>query len=251
MVSPVLFHRPDGEWMGQIMALFQNLNRLCSIKTNRSCGFHVHVSPVDDWNLETVKALSRAIIYFEPAFEAILPVERRRNEYAKSNRFDNSGLRGKSGQEIFQAIDNCTHAVHVADLLNDGGDRYYGWNLTNLYYGRIQTIEFRRGPGVHTYGECVGRIECVLWFARAALSVSPSELQQHTQDVAGLRGFITKNPAANVDILHPLFGGHSGSLTPQRVGDIAPAKRQKLERKKAQADAKNLISLKMRYLFGS
>ena len=106
VVSPVLFHRPDGEWMGQIRALFHNLNRLCSIKTNRSCGFHVHFSPVDGWNLERVKALGRAIIYFEPSFEEILPVERRRNEYAKSNRFDNWRLREKSGQEIFQAIDN-------------------------------------------------------------------------------------------------------------------------------------------------
>lgn len=189
-------------------------------------------SPVDGWNLERVKALGRAIVYFEPSFEEILPVERRRNEYAKSNHFDKSQLREKSGQEIFQAIDNFTHAIHVADLLNDGGDRYYGWDLTNLYYGRIQTIEFRRGPGVHTYGECIGWIECVLWFVRAVLSVSPSELQQ-----------------VDVDILRPLFYGHSGFLTPQRVGDMGPARRQKLESKKSQGDAKNLMSMKMRYFF--
>ena len=235
--------------MGQIRALFHDLNRLCSIRTNRSCGFHVRFSPVDGWNLERVKALGRAIVYFEPSFEEILPVERRRNEYAKSNHFDKSQLREKSGQEIFQAIDNFTHAIHVADLLNYGGDRYYGWDLTNLYYGRIQTIEFRRGPGVHTYGECIGWIECVLWFARAVLSVSPTEPQQHTQDVAGLRGFITKNPAVDVDILRPLFHGHSGFLTPQRVGDMGPARRQKLESKKSQGDAKNLMSMKMRYFF--
>jgi hypothetical protein len=26
---------------------------------------------------------------------------------------------------MLQAIDNCIHAVHVVDLLNDGGGRYY------------------------------------------------------------------------------------------------------------------------------
>lgn len=252
VVSPILEHKPDGKWMGQIRALFDNLRRVCSIRTNKSCGFHVHFAPVGGWDLERLKALCRAFLYLEPAFEAILPVERRRNEYAKSNRFDNPRLSGKTGQEIFKALDSCKHAVDVVDLLNDGGDRYFGWNLTNLYVGRIQTVEFRRGPGVKTYGQCVAWVEFVVRFAQAAFGVSTSKLLQYSQDVDGLWKFIKENshsPTADLDIIRPLFHDKSGSLTPKPVRDLTEAEQQKLEKKKAQADQKNLITMKMRFWY--
>ncbi|PKY03710.1 hypothetical protein P168DRAFT_305046 [Aspergillus campestris IBT 28561] len=250
VVSPVMFHRPDGEWMSQIMALFKNLNRVCRVETNQSCGFHVHFAPVGGWDIDTLKALSRAILFFEPAFEVLLPIERRGNEYARSNRIDNPRLSKKSGMELFQIIDQCTHPVHVADLLNDGGNRYYGWNFVNLYYGRIQTVEFRRGPGVCTIGPCIAWIELIIRFAQAALGVTTTKLLGQKDDVAGLWKFIIENsPAADSEIPRPLFHGKSGSLGPRLIRDLAPEEQEKLARKQAEAEKKNFISMKMRLLF--
>lgn len=45
-------------------------------------------------------------------------------------------------EQVFEAIDLCTHRVQVAEVVNKG-ERTVSVNFTNLYCGRIGTIEFR------------------------------------------------------------------------------------------------------------
>lgn len=182
--------------------------------------------------------------------KVIYLAERRRNEYARSNHLDNSRLKEKSGVEMFQEIDNCTQPVHVTDILNNKGDRYYSWNFVNLSCGRIQTVEFRRGPGVRTNGPCITWIDTIIQFVKAALGVSTSKILQHTEDITGLWKFITEDTP---DILLPLFHGKYGSRRPRAVHAFNPAgaEQEKLARNRAQADVKNLISMKVSLLFGS
>jgi hypothetical protein len=63
--------------------------------------------------------------------------------------------RVKTLRQCFQLVDQCSNNTEIADLMNDNGDRHYGWNFTNLYDGGIMTIEFRRGPGVTEVGMCL------------------------------------------------------------------------------------------------
>ncbi|KAL9132887.1 MAG: hypothetical protein Q9175_005937 [Cornicularia normoerica] len=85
-----------------------------------TCGTHVHVSPGDSkWTLEQVKNVSRSVIYFEEAFEVLLPPERRGNRECRSNRIDNPKLKHLPDLEAcFQKIQECTTIKALIHLMN-------------------------------------------------------------------------------------------------------------------------------------
>lgn len=97
--------------------------------------------------------MAQSILYFEPAFEVLLPASRRSNIYAKSNRVDNPALQGlKSLGECFKKIQVCEdfdQLIWVMNAYSEGGKtfgdlellpdedkkethRLYGWNFGNL-----------------------------------------------------------------------------------------------------------------------
>jgi hypothetical protein len=91
-----------GNWRRQVKELFAYLEAKCEkIETNKSCGFHVHLSPGDGerWNLEELKRICFAIYYFEEAFMALLPVSRRHSVYISSKQYDNAKFAGLSIEE--------------------------------------------------------------------------------------------------------------------------------------------------------
>src|SRR3954454_3539440 len=45
-----------------------------------------------------------------------------------------SDMKNKTGRECFDLIDQCKHHVDLMDLMNNGSDRYFAWNFTNLQY---------------------------------------------------------------------------------------------------------------------
>lgn len=248
-LSPVLTYAQGSDSREQVQSTFQKLESICAITTNDTCGFHVHFARINGWTIELLKPLCRAILFFEPAFEAILPSHRRGNEYAKSNRYDNSNSEGKTGRQMFQAISRCNNNVEVAELMNNGGDRYFGWNFLNLYYGRIQTVEFRHGPSVTNAQECIGWMELVVRFSKASVGTGEAEPVQQAQDVAGLWRFLGASTGPGVAAMRKIFQGKSGMITPRRVRTLTPADRAKLESKKAQAEARNLLAMKMTSTF--
>lgn len=124
-----------------------------------TCGTHVHVSPGDSkWTLEQVKNVSRSVIYFEEAFEVLLPPERRGNRECRSNRIDNPKLKHLPDLEAcFQKIQECTTIKALIHLMNAKEEdsfpvceestgeiavteRCYGFNFENLMEGKIGTI---------------------------------------------------------------------------------------------------------------
>ncbi len=97
LVSPILRYE-DLSWRAELQAMFENIESYCSFTTNRSCGTHVHISPAVGlmWSIGDLKKIACAILHFEKAWNVIVPVARRYNKYAKSNRFDNPKLAMKT-----------------------------------------------------------------------------------------------------------------------------------------------------------
>ena len=87
VVSPILFVAPSATWRGEVKDKFCYIESMCTIKTNKTCGFHVHLSPGDgrEWTVDELRSICFAILYFEAAFLALMPKERRESAHLLSN----------------------------------------------------------------------------------------------------------------------------------------------------------------------
>ncbi len=102
ITSPILTFDKEGNWRRQVKEVFAHLEAKCkTIKTNKSCGFHVHLSPGDGsmWRLDELKRIAFAIYYFEQAFMALLPESRRISVYVAQKPSDNPKYRASSTEK--------------------------------------------------------------------------------------------------------------------------------------------------------
>ena len=167
--SPIIRYEPESSWRQGLKSHFRIIMGYAKIMSDITCGTHVHVSPGDsEWTLEEVKNVSRSILYFEEAFEVLLPPDRRGNRECRSNRSDNPKLKHLPDLEAcFEKIRECTSIKALVYLMNakdeftwqfhenskgetTGTERCYGFNFENLMEGKIGTIgmqhSFRRIP---------------------------------------------------------------------------------------------------------
>jgi hypothetical protein len=78
ITSPILTFDDKGAWRQHVRTVFDLVEDHCEIKTDISCGFHVHLSPADrEWDLAELQNISIAILHFEQAMFDVLPEERR------------------------------------------------------------------------------------------------------------------------------------------------------------------------------
>lgn len=162
--SPIINYEPGSPWRQNLRSHFQILESYATIMSDVTCGTHVHVSPADSkWTLEQVKNVSRSILYFEEAFEVLLPPERRGNQECRSNRVENPKLKSlpdlESCCEMIQECATVKALVHLMNAKEEDLDnvceesngeravteRRYGFNFENLLDGGIGTI------GMHCY----------------------------------------------------------------------------------------------------
>jgi hypothetical protein len=68
----------DGAWREHVTKTFGLFfNEVKKVKTNNSCAFQVHISPLGrSWTLAELKSISLAILHFEQAFLALIPKSR-------------------------------------------------------------------------------------------------------------------------------------------------------------------------------
>jgi hypothetical protein len=186
-------------------------------------------------------------IYFEGAIEALVPRERRSNEYTANNRRDNSLLKGKSITTCLSLVNRCNHPAEIADLMNDGGARYLSWNFTNLYYGGLATVEFRQAPGAIDETMCIPWVEFVVTFVHGSkMNSSYRDLLQYSRDVEGLRRFLTRHEVYGFkrSLLDHIFRGKSGFVVPQAVRTLSEEERTALRAKMEEGRKKNLMMMK-------
>jgi hypothetical protein len=211
---------------GAVEVALEYLNNVTKMTTDESCGFHFHVSlQGDEWHLHFVKQVARAVLWFEPATEVLVPEDRRINEYCRSHRANSSAL-VKANPHPYQAQDlvtACPTLESLVMLMPGTGDKskYYSVNFRNLILAdRNSTIEFRRAPPSLDAAEVSSWAEFTMAFVQSALAVDEFALRLHTRDVAGLREFLGHGLSAEASVaelllVDDLFAGRHGSLQPQ------------------------------------
>lgn len=240
--------------------VWKHIRDVTVIAVNKSCGLHVHLSPSRDdnngtWTLPAVKSICRSIVYFEFAFEALLPSTRRCNPWTKSNVYDNRRFPNKKLKTCFDIIDSCQTIPEIVYLMNDGDDKYFGWNFLNLLEDGTNTIEFRRAPGVEKVKDCLAWVEFVVTFVEASVQngnglFNNTGVAATVQELKGFLGtvMVARGQPAR---LKRIFSGKSGAIFPRRVDTLgySAADLDMLQRMKAAdkaADGKrNLMKERM------
>lgn len=85
LVSPVLRFDAGGAWRRDVGRVFSTIGRGWEFRPTDTCGTHVHIRPQNGWKMQSLRAMAKAIVYFEAAICDILPQHRVVNTYCMRN----------------------------------------------------------------------------------------------------------------------------------------------------------------------
>jgi Putative amidoligase enzyme len=193
LVSPILDVFPGSKWRDHVIATWCYLQRNYHITENDSCSTHIHISVGRGYTLQELRAIASAVINFEPAFEALVPLHRRGNRWVKSNWLDSLNLarEGRSRTESIAEIQKAESKGDVICLMQRPDDKCFGWNFWTFF--TKGTIEFRKPPASLKPADALGWAELVITFIQASMLYgSSSNLQSFTSTVGGLRSFLAQ-----------------------------------------------------------
>lgn len=152
--------------------------------------------------MKDLRALSKAIIYFEPCLQALLPSHRARgNFYCKQNYTENRHMSSESTGHCLEIINDMSGLADLKEVMNHdragGHTRYYTWNFTNLSWNverqKIDgTVEYRNPPDANSAGACLTWMEMALTFASAARKAAARDAKirlKSSRDLPGMREF--------------------------------------------------------------
>lgn len=213
------------------------------VSADASCSTHVHVSKAEGYTPVQLKRLAQAIIHFEPAFEALVPSERRKNEYARSNWIDNKnfGYKRLSRQESIAVLESCSTVKEIINLMNPDGSKYFGWNFQAI--PKYSTVEFRRGAASTSVNDVYSWVELAVSFVMASLKLQTAAgLKKYASNIRGLTEFIklgvVEGPGLNdrryferLLVKRGLNQHPDARLDPIPVGELTPDKLKKLKEK--------------------
>ncbi|KAI1084045.1 putative amidoligase enzyme-domain-containing protein [Whalleya microplaca] len=239
MVSPIFRLTRGSGWRTAIQATWKFIQTNYVVMADTTCSTHVHMSIAENYSASQLKRLAQAIIYFEPAFEALLPSDRRGNEYARSNWIDNHhfGYKRLSRADSIALLERCYTIDEVINLMNPEGSRYFGWNFQAIK--KYKTVEFRRGAASTSVDDVFLWVEVATSFLRASLKMTSADsLRGFAPNMGGFRSFLAQgiNDIPGIGdsrYLQRLFAGRKPDerLEPKPVGKLSPEKRKKLEKK--------------------
>lgn len=187
--TPILDIRPG--WRDHVIAAWDYLEKFYTIRSDRSCATHVHISLEPSYTLDQLKRIASSIIHFETALEAVMPPARRNNGWARSNWLSSPRLaaKNKSRKESIREIESVISRPSVIRLMQELGNPCFAWNLWSL--NDKSTIEFRKPPGSVTAAEALTWAELALNFIQAAIRFGDSDrLSNFPSNVGGLRNFL-------------------------------------------------------------
>ncbi|KAI0441564.1 hypothetical protein F4803DRAFT_410478 [Xylaria telfairii] len=197
------------------------------------------MSVVGNYSAMQVKRLAQAIIHFEPAFEALLPRDRRGNEYARRNWIDNQhfGYAKVSRADALAQLERCRTVDEVIEMMNPQNSRYFGWNFQAIK--KYSTVEFRRGAASTSPADCFRWIELATSFLGASIKMSSeASIRQFSPTIGGLTQYLSQgvDDTAGVGESRYLWDKFDGlrrtdRMDPIPVGNLSPEKRKKLEQK--------------------
>jgi len=190
LVSPIL---KGEEGLVSLRALLDNVRKL-GIKSNSTCGFHVHVDATKATNplqempsMGTLTGLKRVVQCFvalENAFDLIVARSWDNNHKATGRRsngndFCRSNLLAfgsMSNRQRWEQLDSVSNYTQLVRLTNPHNDRYRKLNLTNITNrDRPSTCEFRHHGGVEELLQAEAWVRLVIRFCEKASSMSHDE----------------------------------------------------------------------------
>lgn len=199
MRTPIIDIKPG--WRNNIIMTWDHLREHYHILPNDQCATHIHISLTPHYNLDHLKRIASAIIYFEPAFEALVPEARRGNEWARSIWLESPNLawKGKSRSESIEAIQQAPNEISLISLLQTFNDAKYSWNFWSLTTSK-HTIEYRQPPASAKADEVLSWAELALTFIQVSMiHGSAASLHSFPANLKGLRWYLdlVKQPAIN------------------------------------------------------
>jgi Putative amidoligase enzyme len=205
MVSPAFDVCSKSGWRDNVVETWKHLQRHYLIEISDLCSTHIHVSLVPSYTLTDLKRIACSVIYFESAFEALVPKKRRGNAFAKSNWLDNPCLaqKGISRLDAMTLIGRAQCTDEVIASVQGKGDRDYAWNFESFI--KHDTIEFRKPPPSLTPAEVLSWAELAMNFVQASIKYGTSEkLQKIPSTVHGLRWLLRQAEVPGMNEPHRL-----------------------------------------------
>lgn len=154
-VSPVL---RGAEGLKHLVAVVRRIKELGG-KVNASCGLHIHVGfPTND--LRAVQRLVHLVAGFEAGmFASTGTKNREQGRYCKpiKEAFRNASFRS-------------TRALRSAN--RNVADRFHSLNLSNIFTGRVPTVEFRLFSGTLNPIKVAAYVQMVVGVVQVALSMA-------------------------------------------------------------------------------
>ena len=157
------------ESLTEIQHAIELITKNFNTYTNSSCGLHCHVGNQDKgFPLQTVKNFTTLVTIFERQFNSLHPANRIENQYCKPPGMNFAQKRWTTdyiNHPIF--FENGAHPWDVARIINDipsidslvdrfscsdegvglSADGYNAYNIGNLVWTDLKTIEFRQHEG--------------------------------------------------------------------------------------------------------
>ncbi|KUI72023.1 hypothetical protein VM1G_11812 [Cytospora mali] len=199
-VSPILKFDQNQTWRTDVTSMFSPIGIKWTFRPNESCGTHVHISPRNGWDMRSLGASAKAIIFFEDAIFGILPHYRAASVYCKQNYLAIGGFTRKTeawSENACRDIDELKRLMNPTRkkylLIGPHSlpySRYFAWNYTTV--DSIHTVEFRAPPEVDNAEDCRSWVEFAINFVNAAIqagSSGPSETD-YGEEVRGLYEFL-------------------------------------------------------------
>ncbi len=143
-VSPILEFNERGTWREEVKNHWATLFEFGEVGIDNGCATHVHISPEvgKKWSLTQLKAVARAVLYFDEVFKTMVEPSRREH-HTKLNKASNRRLKNADFKVCCTLIGECVNADELVSLMqpsdshnvNAPPDRHYAWNFQNTMEG--------------------------------------------------------------------------------------------------------------------
>lgn len=218
MRSPIFEVFPNSQWRAHVKEAWTYLKRSYQVTADKNCSTHIHISLVPNYSLAELKQIASCVVYFEPAFEALVPEHRRGNQFARSNWLNSPCLarQGRSRLQSIIEIESAADEVEVFALVQGYETSCFSWNFWSFFTFK-GTIEFRQPPASLTLAETLGWAELAFSFIQSSVQYGSSKYY-FPADIGGLRNFLALAYELGVNEPHWLQ-----SIWGDKPGDVAVA----------------------------
>ncbi|KAF9643007.1 hypothetical protein BDM02DRAFT_3192336 [Thelephora ganbajun] len=118
LVPPIFRFTPNDPFRDHVRGVWDCIEPPCAVWTNDSCSTHIHVSPSNVCTLAQVKAVACAVLYFEPAINALVPPHRLSNMWCKTFFANNVNFQGREVVQAVAQVDGARSLDAVVELMN-------------------------------------------------------------------------------------------------------------------------------------